>query len=373
MQGNYFPRYRYVLLVLQAAVMVLAALFSTARETTLLVSLRSLFLLLAVCSLSVLFPCNLETLTWLYFLLGLAGTFTSLMALAGALCSSLGVDGLAFVIDQPRYMYGLPQVQSCFTNPNTFGLFLVLSIAGLTILFNLFRNRMEHKGPAKITFYLVQAIQLSALVLTFSRAAFVALALFAACFAWLNNRRPSVAPLVLLGAVVLCSRRAFAGGGSSMGEMLDVLLSGRLHLWAEGLRVFSQFPLLGTGLGGWPAVTGNGLSPHNTYLHLAVELGFVGLALYVASIVLFLRDLRVMMQRSIMRKSRYTLLSGLYSLCLGLLVHQWFESYLYHGMPLFLFTIILLQTLLREPGVLYHFRERAWKEYGGAWTYRKVG
>ncbi|MGB4682086.1 MAG: O-antigen ligase family protein, partial [Dethiobacteria bacterium] len=292
MQGIYFPRYRYVLLALQVAVMIVAALFSTARETTLLVSLRSLFLLLAVCSLSVLFPCNLDTITWLYFSLGVAGTITSLMALAGALCSSLGLDGLAFVIDRPRYMYGLPQVQSCFANPNTFALLLVLSIAGLTILFNLYRNRVGHRGPVKIAFYLVLAIQLSALVLTFSRAAFVALALFAACFAWLNDRRPSLAPLVLLGAAVLFSRHAFAGG-SSMSEVLDAFLSGRLRLWAEGFKLFAQFPIFGTGLGGWSAVTGNGLSPHNTYLHLAVELGFVGLALYVASIVLFLRDLRV--------------------------------------------------------------------------------
>lgn len=371
MQGIYFPRFRYVLMALQAAVMVVAALFSIARETTLLVSLRSLFLLLAAYSLSVLFPCTLETLTWLCFGLGLAGTFMGITALAGAACSHLGLDLLAFAIDKPSYMYGLPQVKSYFANPNAFGLFLVFCIAGLIILFTLFRDRVERKGLVVVLFYIVLAIQLSALTLTFSRAAFVALALFVSCFAWLNNRRPSVAPLLLLGAVVLFSRQAFES--TNMSEMLIALFSGRLKLWAEGFRLFTQYPLLGTGLGGWFAITGNRLSLHNTYLHLAVELGLAGLTLYITCIVLFMRDLKKVMQKAVTYKFHYTVLSGLYSLCLGLLVHQCFESYLYHGLPLFLFAIILLQPLLREPGALYLLRERAWKEYGGVWIYRKAG
>jgi O-antigen ligase len=157
-----------------------------------------------------------------------------------------------------------------------------------------------------------------------------------------------------------------------MSEMLIALFSGRLKLWAEGFRLFTQYPLLGTGLGGWFAITGNCLSLHNTYLHLAVELGLAGLTLYIACIVLFLRDLKIVMKKAVMYKFRYTVLSGLYSLCLGLLVHQWFESYLYHGLPLFLFAIIILHALLREPGTLYHFREHIWKQHGIVRTYRKA-
>jgi O-antigen ligase len=368
---KFFPRYRYVLVALLALVIAIAAMFSIARETTLLVSLRSLFFLLAACSLSVLFPCTLETLTWLFFCLGLAGTFISIITLAGAACSILGLDLLAFAVDQPDYMYGLPQVEFCFENPNTFGLFLVFSITGLIIFFALIRDRVERKGPAAFLFYLVLAIQLLALTLTFSRAAFVALALFVSSFIWLNNGRHSYAPLVLLGAVFLFSRHAFESG--SMSEMLEALFSGRIQLWAEGIRLFAQYPLLGTGLGGWFAVTGNRLSLHNTYLHLAVELGLAGLTLYITCIALFLRDLRIVMQKAVIFKYRYTVLSGLYSLCLGLLVHQWFESYLYYGLPLFLFAIIPLHTLLREPGKLYHFRELVWKQHGILRLYRKAG
>lgn len=372
MQGiKYFPKYRYVLIALQALVIAIAALFSMTRGTTLPVSLRSLFLLLAVCSLSVLFPCTLETLTWLCFSLVLAGTFVSIVALASAACSNLGLDLLAFAIDQPDYMYGLPQVESYFGNPNTFGLFLVFCIASLIILYALIRHRGENNRLVALLFYIVLAIQLSALTLTFSRAAFVALALFVSCFIWLNSRRHCCAPLVLLGAVVLFSRQAFEL--SSLSEMLDALFSGRLQLWAEGFRLFTQYPLFGTGLGGWFAITGNRLSLHNTYLHLAVELGLAGLTLYITCIVLFLRDLKKVMKKAVMYKFRYTVLSGIYSLCVGLLVHQLFESYLYHGLPLFLFAIILLQTLLREPGTLYHFRENIWRQHGISRTYRKAG
>ncbi|NLA04215.1 MAG: O-antigen ligase family protein [Firmicutes bacterium] len=365
-----FPRYSYVLVALLALVIVLATIFSAAQATILSVTLRSLFLLLMACGLSILLPCTTETLSRLCFCLGLAGTIASAVALAGIVCLNLKLNLLAFAITNPNYMYGLPEVQSFFGNPNGLGMFLVFSIAGTIVLFALLRSRKETNGLRVPSFYFILAIQLVTLVLTFSRAALIALSLFVLCFIWHNNRRYCYTPLVLLSAAVLVSKQAFEK--SSIVEIVRALANGRVQLWAEGLQLFKQYPLFGTGLGGWFAITGNPLTLHNTYIHVAVELGLVGLALYLIYSALFMQGLRETMKKAAEGSSRYILSSGLYSLCIGLLVHQFFESYLYHGLPLFLLVMIPLHTFMREPGTLYRFRETVWEQGEFPLFYRRV-
>jgi O-antigen ligase len=370
LRGKSFPEYGYVLIALFALTIALATLFSPAQTTVVSVSLRSLFVLLVACGLSVLLPCTLETLTRLCLCLTLAGTFAGALALAGVLCLHRNIDFLAFTITRPDYMYDLPEVQSFFGNPNGHGFFLVFSIAAAVILLALWRRLKERKRPAALLFYVILAVQLAALALTFSRAAFVALAVFVLGFIWYNSRRYCYTSLVLLSAAAFVSKQAFEKSG--IVEVITALANGRIQLWAEGLKIFRLYPLFGTGLGGWAALSGHYLSPHNTYLHVAVELGLVGLALYLIYIALFMKDLRKMMLGAAAGSARYIILSGLYSLCLGLLVHQFFESYLYHGLPLFLLAITPLHFLMREPGVLCRFRERIWSEQDFSRAYRRV-
>lgn len=61
-------------------------------------------------------------------------------------------------------------------------------------------------------------------------------------------------------------------------------LSGRLDLWPLAWRTFNEHPVLGIGAGAFPAVNPLGLAAHNVLLSVAVELGAVGLALYVACV-----------------------------------------------------------------------------------------
>lgn len=370
LRGKTFPEYGYVLIALFSFTIALSMLLSPAQTTVISVSLRSLFMLLAACGLSVLLPCTLGTLTRLCLCLALAGTFAGALALGGILCLHRNMDFLAFTITNPNYMYGLPEVQSFFGNPNGLGFFLVFSIAAAVILFALWHRLEEKRRLTALLFYLILAVQLAALALTFSRAAFVALAVFVLGFIWHNGRRYGYASLMLLSAAMFVSKQAFEK--NSIGEVITALANGRVQLWAEGLKLFKLYPLFGTGLGGWWAVTGNYLSPHNTYLHITVELGLVGLALYLIYIALFMKDLHKMMNRAEKGGVRYIVLSGLYSLSLGLLAHQFFESYLYHGLPLFMIAIIPLHFLMREPGVLYRFRERIWSEQDFPRVYRRV-
>jgi len=55
------------------------------------------------------------------FLPWIGGTFMSIVTLASVVCLKLRLNLLTFAIGHPNYLYGLPQVTSCFGNPNTFG------------------------------------------------------------------------------------------------------------------------------------------------------------------------------------------------------------------------------------------------------------
>lgn len=76
----------------------------------------------------------------------------------------------------------------------------------------------------------------------------------------------------------------------------------RLHFWKRSAQWLAQHPLLGAGTGGWveafyEATEADGAfmhdrvhdHPHNEYVHLAVQLGPLGLALFVAMLVVAFR------------------------------------------------------------------------------------
>jgi O-antigen ligase len=66
-------------------------------------------------------------------------------------------------------------------------------------------------------------------------------------------------------------------------------LSGRLYVWPIALDLLWDSPLLGIGAGAFASVNPLGIGVHNVFLSVAVELGLVGLTLYLASVWLVFR------------------------------------------------------------------------------------
>lgn len=62
-------------------------------------------------------------------------------------------------------------------------------------------------------------------------------------------------------------------------------LSGRLPTWEEARAVIFAHPLLGIGIGAFPVVSDAGIGAHNVFLTILLEVGFVGLAAFVAFLV----------------------------------------------------------------------------------------
>lgn len=138
----------------------------------------------------------------------------------------------------------------------------------------------------------------TALLLTFSRAGFLALLVVLAMFA-INRKRLSAFLLVtvLVAAILLAipavRDRAFTGfeagtpSGSTSRVAIDevALTAGRLSFWPLLAREVKRSPIWGRGIGStaWSDAAHRGffkaVHPHNLYLLLAMDLGLVGLGL----------------------------------------------------------------------------------------------
>jgi len=149
---------------------------------------------------------------------------------------------------------------------NSYAAFLLLAwpLAALMIR----RDRGQH-------FILITVVLLVALLLTFSRAAYVALALQGAVLAFwwvgslLNRSRPEaardrlavrpggfIAALLITGALGLFFAltgfySSLAARVASIWNAADYSLQGRLTFWEVALRMFREFPAFGTGLGNY--------------------------------------------------------------------------------------------------------------------------
>jgi O-antigen ligase len=82
-----------------------------------------------------------------------------------------------------------------------------------------------------------------------------------------------------------------------LAEVRGGSLNERLNIWAAGLQVFATHPVLGVGAGTFSQAVEPILkeprAPHNAFLAIAVEEGFVGLFLWLSLITLpFLKVLK---------------------------------------------------------------------------------
>ena len=86
---------------------------------------------------------------------------------------------------------------------------------------------------------------------------------------------------------------------STGGAYVESGLLPRLELWRRGMNLFFAAPLTGVGIGSFEVAEGHshgGLSAwmtaHNSFIQLGAELGIVGFALFVALLVLSIRNAR---------------------------------------------------------------------------------
>lgn len=193
------------------------------------------------------------------------------------------------------------RVNSLFFDPNIYGRFLALVMIGLAGVL------LWAKRPRSLLAAIAALVVLwGGLITTLSQSSFAALLVGLAVLAWLRfGGKYVIAPV--LGAVVLAGVIVLAFGSSlridvNDSDSLNSATSGRFELMEGGVDLAREKPLLGWGSGGFnPAYRAQEDSSgreataasHTIPITVAAEQGIVGLAVYVALVVLaFARLLR---------------------------------------------------------------------------------
>lgn len=134
-------------------------------------------------------------------------------------------------------------------------------------------------------------------LLTASRSGLLALGL-ACLFALINLPRISVRTIAVLSMAAAIGVGAlsylwdgilFSRLGTIQHQVAARDLNGRVDIWARGLEAVREHPLVGAGAGAFGLAVGarrsREVAAHNTFLGVAVEHGFVGLALLLGVLV----------------------------------------------------------------------------------------
>lgn len=172
----------------------------------------------------------------------------------------------------------------------------------------------------------------SAVFLSLSRAALIAVAVIFAVFLirlGLNRRIITVLSALLLGLVAMPSKFF-----SRIAEALPSGGAGRLDIWSGGVSVLKRYWLTGTGLNNFPVAynefagqghmfEGYGRGSHNMYLNVLCELGIVGFVLLIAGLVAHLRSVQRL--RSLLGKIPVQVV-GLEAACWAMLVLSFFAD-----------------------------------------------
>jgi O-antigen ligase len=153
------------------------------------------------------------------------------------------------------------------------------------------------QGARRLFFAVVTAAALTAILLTFTRAAYVAIAIVTLMFLFQSKRPGLVVAMAIAGAAAtLVAPSAFidrittginesAFETARAGSLTDKLTAGRIGGYELLAPEVLHSPLWGSGTGStaWSAAVTQGLyrpqHPHNLYLEAALDLGMIGLAL----------------------------------------------------------------------------------------------
>lgn len=289
-------------------------------------------------------------------IVNLTQTLSDLRRVSAALVGATGVLALTAVVGwfTGHQLHGIARLYTGYVangqsgsrlasigaDPDIFGQLLVLMLP-LAWYWSRRGNRWT-SGSQLVWLGLAEAIVL-ALVLTFSRGAFVALVLMLALeFRERWTRRATIVPLGLALLLIALATPAsywsrvgstleFVGGGSGAASVAasDQSLDERSKLWQVGAAMFVEHPLTGVGMNNYgpryvdyfqrvdPNLPCCPAGAHNVLVRVAAETGLVGLASILFAIGLCVRGAYAAARR-LVQLGLSEDASLLRSLCIGL-------------------------------------------------------
>jgi len=184
-------------------------------------------------------------------------------------------------------------VSGLFGNPNDLATSLDLLIpfaVGLALM---------NQGGKRFLFALCGVALTAGVVVTFSRGGFLGLLAIAAFFAWkLGRVRRGLTTLFLASTIVVFAVAVPASYGDRLGSIFNVdqdatgSAQARLDLLVRASEVAASHAIVGVGLGNFHIFSIGEQKAHNSYLEIAAELGFLGLAAYLVILIAPFRYLK---------------------------------------------------------------------------------
>lgn len=250
-------------------------------------------------------------------------------------------DDSASAGDRPP-LYRL-KAQGLIDDPNDFAQLLLITVSLSFIWWG--RNWLIN-----ILFVLLPGtILLYAVYLTHSRGALVAIVVMIAVAFRRKLKLVGSLTMAFAVAVALLLSRFTGGREISMSGGAD-----RLELWSEGWEMFKQSPLYGHGFGGY--IDTMNIGAHNSLMLVAVDLGLIGLVIWISIYVVSFAQLHRIVAPSDGTPPDATLRQ--HAVCLetaltALLATSWFLSRAYSPIAYLLVGLVgglVYQESVRRPG-----------------------
>ena len=107
----------------------------------------------------------------------------------------------------------------------------------------------------------------------------------------------------------------------------------RFGYWKRSFKIIKDYPLFGSGINTYALIAGGysdgwGGYPHNSYLQMTAEIGFMGVAVFLWMLFVLFRDSLRALKRIDTQKHRM-LLFGFLTGLLGFLIHSFFDTNFY--------------------------------------------
>lgn len=221
----------------------------------------------------------------------------AVVALYGVYQNFAGVSSTQSWVDSEMFTDIKIRVYSTFDNPNVLGEFLVLLIpVSLAIIW---RSRTDGQ---KLTYSGIFALLAVCLIFTWSRGAWLGVALAAALYFVLMDKRWCLMGVLLVFALpfVLMSDSAIVNRLLSIGNTADTSTAYRVSIWRASIHMIGDFWLSGVGIGSdafstiYPkyALAGANfaLHSHNLFLQILVESGICGIVSFLCLMLAFVKN-----------------------------------------------------------------------------------
>ncbi|MCI8342058.1 MAG: hypothetical protein HFE62_02420 [Firmicutes bacterium] len=239
---------------------------------------------------------------------------------------------------------GMFRVYSTFANPNVLGeYFLIVMPLSVACFF------MAKRFISKVFYFGATGAMLICLVLTYSRGCYIGIAVAAAVFLVMYDKRfiflgfaallvmPFILPETMLNRIL------------SIGNMNDTSTSYRVYIWFGTIDMLKDYWFTGVGPGEsaynmvYPVYAYNGISAphsHNTFLQVICDSGVIGLTAFVIFIYQYYKAMFVAFVNEKDDDAKFLVLAGISSAS-GFFVQSLFDYTFYNYRVMLLFWTLI--------------------------------